>query len=102
MEVREVGRCGEIICTSVLRAVNGSRCKEVLSLAYRHRHTRQTPREDPNGADGNKCEAVAGKLSGITGVTFGPANMDTLRPSGNNGTQHLENLEEPLCLLQQM
>lgn len=45
MEVREAGRCGEIICTSVLRTVNGSRCKAV-------------PREDPNGADGNKCEAV--------------------------------------------
>lgn len=81
MEVREVGRRGEIICTSVLRTVNGSRCKEVPSLAYRHPSHQTDSTRRPKVRCGNKCEAVAGKLSGITGVTFGQANMDTWRPS---------------------
>lgn len=50
-------------------------------MAYRHRRTRQTPREDPNGADGNKCEVVTRKLWGITVLTFGSANMDAGNPA---------------------
>lgn len=80
MEVREVSQWEEIICTSVLRTVNGSQCKEVPSLAYRPRTTRQTPPKDPNRADGNKCEVATRKLWGVTVVTYGRAEMDAGNP----------------------
>lgn len=94
MEVREVGWWGEIICTSVLRTVNGSQRKEVPSLAYRHRHTRQTPRKDPNGADSNKWEVVSRKLWGNNcgGIWIG--KHGPWKHRGDNGTRHLERPEE--------
>lgn len=42
MEVRKVGQSGEIICTSVLRAVNRSLCEEAPSSSHRRHRTRQT------------------------------------------------------------
>lgn len=42
MEVRKVGQSGEIICTSVLRAVNRSLCEETPSSSYRRHRTMQT------------------------------------------------------------
>lgn len=61
MEVRKVGQSGEIICTSVLRAVNRSQCEEAPSSSYRRHRTRQT-NSNPNGSDGNKGNATTRKL----------------------------------------